>query len=642
MLLILFLRVAFIQVAEGEYYKKISKQRTIKNDTIYANRGNIYATNGDLLATSMSKYTVRLDMVTMSRNRKFESSIDALCDSLSLLFGKTSSYYEDMLRSAAKKKNRYKLLARDLGYIDYSRLRSFPILNQGQYRSGVITEQKMVRARPLGEMAVRTVGYHDYRGPVGIEGAYIDYLKEHHGLRKKQKIAKGQWKPINDDNELEPVDGSDVITTIDVDIQDIAHHALLGQLQKFQADHGCVVVMETETGKIKAIANLGRASNGSYFEKRNYAVYEAHEPGSTFKLASLMVALEDKVIDTGAIINTEKGLMKVYGQRVEDSHKGGYGKISLARVIEVSSNVGVVKMVQKAYKKQPQKFVDGIHNIGFGKKIGLPIKGEGLPYIPDPKYKKKGDKKSWNGLSLPWMSWGYGVKITPLQMLTFYNAIANDGVMVKPRFIQELRNEGAIEQEFETEVLKEQIASQETIDKLKVILENVVKRGTATNIYSENFSMAGKTGTCQTDYWTGNKQYISSFAGFFPADNPKYSCIVVVHKPNKYKGFYGSTVAAPVFKAVAQKIYSEVVIEESIKDEEPLLAKVDVSRKKYQKELLREDNVMPDVRGLPVMDAVSVLENKGLEVRTNKTGFVRLQSVRYGQKVRKGQIVVLN
>lgn len=639
---VLIMRVAFIQFVEGEYYTKISQQRTIKTDTIYANRGNVYATNGNLLATTMSKYTVRLDLTVVS-NSIFENNINSLSDSLSVLLGKPSTYYNNYLRTAKRRKNRYLFLARDLGYIDYIRLKSFPILKLGQYRGGLITEQRNVRARPLRNMAVRTVGYADRRGNIALEGAYIKYLKEKNGWRKKQKIAKGQWKPINDKNEQEPEDGSDLITTIDVNIQDVAHHALLNQLRKYEADHGCVVVMETETGAIKAIANLGRDKNGGYYEKRNYAVYEAQEPGSTFKVASLLVALEDKKVDTGEVVSTGNGRMKVYGRSIIDAHKGGFGKISLAKAIEVSSNIGIAKTILKHYKSKPQEFVDGICELGFGDKIGLPIKGEGIPYIPNPKYVKKGDPNSWSGLSLPWMSWGYGVKVTPMQLLTFYNAIANNGKMVKPRFINEIKNNGEVQKVFKTEVINKRIASRSTIEKLKVILENAVKRGTGERLYSPRFSMAGKTGTCQTEYWTGNTQYVSSFAGFFPADKPKYSCIVVVNKPNKYKGYYGATVAAPVFKAVAQKIYVSDLQNQQVLLDAPIMEVVQKDYQKYQTQNIKTSHKMPNLKGMSIMDAVALAENKGLNVDVRGAlAFVKQQSIKKGIGIKKGQTVVLN
>ena len=294
------------------------------------------------------------------------------------------------------------------------KMKQFPIFKLGVYRGGFIAEQKTVRAHPIGKIAERTIGYFDYRGEAGIEGAFAEYMKGENGWRLKQKIAKGQWKPINDVNEKEPIDGRDVITTIDVNIQDITHHALLKKMEYFEAEHGSAIVMETATGEIKAISNLGRTSDGKYYEKRNYAVWESHEPGSTFKLASLMVALEDKVIDTSTVVDTEKGRIFIHGKKVEDSHRGGYGKISAARVFEVSSNVGIVKLIRKHYDNNPKKFTDKILSFGLGDKTNIKIKGEGKPFIPLPS-----NKKRWNKISLEWMAWGYGVSDYTIANISF-------------------------------------------------------------------------------------------------------------------------------------------------------------------------------------------------------------------------------
>ncbi len=646
-LVVIFVKITNILISEGKRYRDVSAERTVRNDTIFPNRGNIVSADGNLLATSMSRYDVRMDVVTVG-SEVFEKNVHDLAVALSGKFGKSVSYYATKLRNARKSKNRYLLIARNLGYLDYLEVKSFPIFRLGAYKGGLISEQRTVRAHPIGKMAERTIG--NDRGDVGIEGAYTDYLVGSLGWRMKQKIAKNQWKPINDNNEVEPQDGSDIITTIDVNVQDIAHHALLEQLEKFEGDHGCVVVMETKTGAIKAISNLGRTSGGKYYEKRNYAVWESHEPGSTFKVASLLVALEDKVIDTGTVVDTEKGKMYIYRKKVEDSHRGGYGKISAARVIEVSSNVGIVKIVRDNYKKNPQKFVSAIEDLGLNSKIGIEIKGEGTPYIPSPK-----DKKRWNGISLEWMAWGYGVSLTPLQILTFYNAIANDGVMIKPRFIEALRTEGKVTQTFAPSVMKKRIASQETIKQLRKVLENVVKQGTATNIYSPNFSMAGKTGTAKKyipvtknsegkyegGYYS-SKHYVASFAGFFPADQPKYSCIVVVHNPNKKKGYYGATVAAPVFKKIAEKMYASAPVTTSLSMEFPEYDRLDNSFNGYY-ELSNESEgaKVPDVRGMSGMDAVSLLENLGLKVTFEGVGRVKYQSLRRGQKLVKGTKITL-
>ena len=623
-----------IEHFDGDKYRVEAEQGTVKTFEIAANRGSVYTSDGSLLATSVSRFDVRMDAVTISDD-VFESGIKDLSLALSDMLGKSSGYYENKIRKARVNKNRYLFITRNLSYNDYQRLKKFPIFKLGAYRGGLIIEQRTVREHPIGKIAERAVGYDDYRGRVGIEGSFYEFLRGKKGKRLKQKIAKGQWKPLNDNNEIEPIDGKDIITTIDLKIQDVAHHALLGQLEKFEADHGSVVVMETKTGEVKAISNLGRTKAGTYFEQRNYAIYESHEPGSTFKLMGMVVALEDKVIDTADIIDTEKGVIRFHGKPVRDSHHGGYGEISAARVFEVSSNVGIVKIIDEHYSEQPEKFIQGLERMNVGEKIGLPIKGEGEPKIPNPK-----DKKTWNGLSLPWMAYGYGVSFTPLQTLTFYNAIANNGEMVKPRFVREIRAQSNVVAKFEKEVIHPQVCSQETIDKVKEMMLNVVKRGTADNIYDPNFSMAGKTGTCQTEYWTDDTKYISSFVGYFPADQPKYSCIVVIHKPNKKKGYYGNIVAAPVFEQIARKIYTDTPVEEEVKFAEKVKT-MDEAYEGYYKKANETYTKVPDVRNMPGMDAISLLENMGFKVNFKGIGKVKSQSIKAGSDLKKGDIIKL-
>jgi cell division protein FtsI (penicillin-binding protein 3) len=624
-----------IEFVDGDAYRKLAEQGTVKTFEIAANRGNVYTADGSLLATSVSKFDIRMDAVAIS-DKNFENGIKGLSKSLSKMLGKTAGYYENKIRKARANKNRYLFITRNLSYNEYQVLKKFPIFKLGTYKGGFIVEQRTVREHPIGKIAERAVGYDDYRGKVGIEGSFYEFLRGKNGKRLKQKIAKGQWKPLNDNNEIEPIDGRDIITTIDLNIQDVAHHALLGQLEKFEAEHGSVVVMETKTGEIKAISNLGRTSKGTYYEQRNYAIYETFEPGSTFKLMGLVVALEDKVIDTSTIVDTEKGVIYFHGKRVKDSHHGGYGKISAARVFEVSSNVGVVKIINNHYKDNPKKFVAGLKRMNIDQKIGLPLKGEGTPYIPDPN-----DKMKWNGLSLPWMAYGYGVMLTPLQILTFYNAVANNGEMVKPRFVKEIRTQSNLITKFEKEVINPKICSQSTIDKVKEMMLNVVKRGTATNIYDENFSMAGKTGTGQTEYWTDHTKYISSFVGYFPADEPKYSCIVVIHKPNKKLGYYGSVVAAPVFKQIANKIYSATPLHESVEFSSEL-ASLEHDFNGYFKKVNKNYKQVPNVKNMPGMDAISLLENLGFIVSFNGIGKVRSQSIQPGEQLKKGTLIILN
>ncbi|MEN8123611.1 MAG: penicillin-binding protein [Bacteroidota bacterium] len=625
-----------IQFIQGDDYRSLAEQSTVKTFEITANRGNVYTADGSLLATSISKFDVRMDPISVS-DENFEKGIRELSKSLSKMLGKSAGFYENYIRKARVNKNRYLFITRNLSYNEYQELKKFPIFKLGTYKGGLIIEQRTVREHPIGKMAERAVGFDDYRGKVGIEGYFYEFLRGKNGQRLKQKIAKGQWKPISDNNEIEPVDGRDVITTIDLKIQDIAHYALLEQLKKFDAEHGTVVVMETQTGEIKAISNLGKTKNGTYSERRNYAVWESHEPGSTFKLMGMVVALEDKVIDTSQIVDTEKGEITFYKRKVRDSHRGGYGKISAARVFELSSNVGMVKIINDHYKDNPKKFTDGLNRMNVGNKLGLSIKGEGQPIIPNPD-----DIKNWNGLSLPWMAYGYGVSFTPLQTLTFYNAIANNGEMVKPQFIKEIRTQSNSITIFEKEIINPKICSQETIEKVKVMMQNVVKRGTAENIYNENFSMAGKTGTCQTDYWkeSGTK-YISSFVGYFPADKPEYSCIVVIHKPDKKIGYYGNVVAAPVFQKVAQKIYSETPVQDEIILNNEM-ASIDNNYEKYYKKVNTNYKTVPNVKDMSGMDAIPLLENLGFKVIVQGIGTVKSQSIKAGAKTEKGTNIILN
>jgi cell division protein FtsI (penicillin-binding protein 3) len=646
-LLAIILRVINLQYVQGDAYRKLATELTVRQDTIYANKGNVYAADGNLLATSMSKFNIFMDLVTVN-NSIFEENIVGLSNELSSLLGNSSSYYQKKLRTAKNKKRRYFLIARNIGYTDYLKMRKFPIFNLGVYKGGFIAKHRTERAHPIGKIAERTIGYDDFRGEAGIEGAFADYMQGENGLRWEQKIAKNQWKPITDFNEKEPIDGHDIITTIDVNIQDITHHALLRKLEYFEAEHGCAVVMETATGEIKAISNLGRTSKGKYYEKRNYAVWESHEPGSTFKLASLMAALDDKMIDTSTVVDTEKGKIYIHNAKVEDSHRGGYGKISAARVLEVSSNVGIVKLIKEHYDHQPEKFIEKLDAYGFTKPIGFQIKGEGYPVVPEP------TDKRWNKISLEWMSWGYGISVTPMQTLMFYNAVANNGVMVKPRFIKELRRQDKTEKVFETVVVNPKIASDVTLRKIRKVLENVVVKGTANNIYSSNFSMAGKTGTAKkylprhkdengntVAAGYSNKHYIASFAGFFPAENPKYSCIVIIHDPKKEKGYYGATVAGPVFKEIAQKIYTTTPVDNQSVADKVNFEEIERQYLEYDTILGKSYTEIPDVKGMPGMDAISLLENIGLKVKISGVGKVKYQSLEKGEKFIKGNTIIL-
>ena len=629
-----------IQFVKGDYYIGLSEENNIKNIIIPANRGSVYSSGGKLLATSVPKYDIRFDALAPS-DKNFNQNLAKLSNSLSLFYNKPANYYMKLLKNARDSKNRYLLIARNLGYNDQVKIKNFPLLKLGSFKGGLIIEQKTKRDYPMGGVAQRTIGYErkDDQGNItrpGIDGAFgSKYLQGVDGKRLSQKIGKGKWKPIEDFNQVEPQDGLDIYTTIDVKIQDVAHFALLEQLEKFKADHGSVVVMEVSTGEVKAISNLGRTSVGTYYEKLNYAVGESHEPGSTFKLMGMVAALEDKVVDTSDVIDTERGVLSFYGRNVRDSKRGGYGKISVAKAFEVSSNTAMVKLVNDNYKDNPEKFIDRLYSMGLNNTLDLPILGEGIPKITHPS-----DKKNWDGLDLPWMAFGYGVSITPLQTLAFYNAIANDGVMLKPRFLKEVKDFDKTIEVFNKEVINPSVCSKETARKVQKMMQNVVekKHGTAHNIYSPSFSMAGKTGTCQTEYWKESGLYISSFAGYFPAENPKYSCIVVIHKPEKKIGYYGNVVAAPVFKKIAQKIYSETAIEDRLKE-------IEISELESKNDIYisseKDRSLMPNVTKLNLSDAIALLENLGLVVEVYGNGNKINQSVKSGSKINKNQKVIL-
>ena len=631
---LLIFKLFYLQLKDGEKYKKIAKSKIIKNVVLEPSRGNIYSSDNEILATSISSYEIRWD-ATVVNNQHFNDNKKALIDSISSFLKISNEKIKNKIELARKNQNRYVLIAKNLSYSQYMRVKKFPIFNLNSYKGGFIVEQKLVREQPLGKIAERTIGYEkkDVSGSyfrVGLEGAFSQYLKGEKGYRLKQKIANGQWKPVNFINEKEPTEGYDIYSTIDTNIQDISHNSLLAQLVEFEAEHGLAVVMEVLSGEIKAIVNLGRTKNGKYYEKLNYAIGESHEPGSTFKLMSMISLFEDNLIDENTKVDTGNGVLEFFGEyRVKDSKKGGYGVISSSKAFEVSSNTGIVKLVYENYKNSPKKYIDRLYNMGLNKTLNLPIKGEGIPKIPYP------TDKNWNGLTLPWMAFGYGVSLTPLQVLTFYNAVANNGVMVKPKFIKQISNLGNKPNKvFDSEIINPSICSKSTLAKVKKMLFNVVdkKWGTAYKIKDTNLKMAGKTGTSQTNYTSDEIQYISSFVGYFPVEKPKYSCIVVIHKPNKNKGYYGSTVAAPVFKRIAKKIFNDTPKVINIKE-------TDLNTLLFKKS---NKVKIPNLKGMTKKVAENILKEKGISYKISGKGKVINQSIKAGSFVDDNIQLTLN
>jgi|AntAceMinimDraft_17_1070374.scaffolds.fasta_scaffold02477_3 cell division protein FtsI (penicillin-binding protein 3) len=667
-------KVVKIQFVEGEQWLNKSKNSTLRYSDIKANRGNIYSDDGNLLATSLPFFDVRIDLISNIKEKVFNKQIDSLSYCLSMLFkDKTKSQYKNILINARKQGNKYFLVKRKITYDELKKMRSFPILKFGRYRGGMIVIKKDKRKKPFEMLASRTIGYDRPGYHVGLEGAYRKILKGVNGKRLERKISGGVWIPVNDENQIESKNGKDIFTTININIQDIAENALLLQLKKYDADHGTVVLMEVKTGYIKAIANIGKNNKGEYHELYNYAIGEKTDPGSTFKLASLMAAIEDGYVNLTDSVETGNGIYYFYDHKMEDDKYGGYGKITVKKAFEVSSNIGISKIITKYYYGKEQKFVDALCRMGINKKTGTEINGEELPLIKP--------ISKWSGVTLPQMSIGYEIRLTPLQILTFYNAVANDGEMVKPRFVESVQYHGKTIKSYYTQVINPSICSKKTIEKVKKMLEGVVQKGTAKNIKNDNFKIAGKTGTVQIlnkkyGYkYKHNKIYQASFVGYFPADNPEYSCIVVINNPTQ-NGYYGSIVAAPVFKKIAEKVYATLCthkqpvnntdkISTSITkvgnnndfnviyktlglspdipdiNSEWIIEKNDPFNKtKFYKKNI-DYNLVPDLRGMKLKDAVYILENQGLFVEINGKGTVRRQSIKYGTKIIKNEKIVL-
>lgn len=677
-------KIFYLQVFEGKEMSKKAEDLHLKSEMVESNRGDIYSANGRLLASSVPFYEVRLDTRSTGLemdNKTYFRKLDTLARRLSELFrDQSAAQYRRELYKARKEGERFYLIKERVNYKELKELKTFPLFRKGRYKGGFIVIQKDLRIQPHGNLASRTIGYTtDWEGGniVGIEGAYDNYLKGSKGVRLMRRIQGGVWIPVGDDNKVEPKSGKDVVTTIDINIQDVAESALREQLIKHNADHGTAVLMEVNTGEVRAIANLGKTDEGRYREIYNYAVGESREPGSTFKLASIMAVLEDNYVSLDDTVDTGDGEVYYYDKKLTDVKPGGYGKISVREAFIYSSNVGISKIITQNYENRPNQFIDRLYSMNLDEKLDLEIKGEGDPHIKYP-----GDKY-WSGVSLPMMSIGYELRNTPLQILTFYNAIANNGTMVKPMFVKQIREHGNVIKSFDTQVINPAISSKSTIRKAQSLLEGVVQEGTARNLRNTNFKIAGKTGTAQiaNEKYGYRKEsgisYQASFVGYFPAGAPKYSCIVVVNSPSK-DVYYGNVVAGPVFREIAEKVYAtSFEMHEGLKllrneqiNEIPytkhshrgeltnvlknLGVKVNekhvdsdwvVTRKKDSLIDLNNryinENTMPNVIGMGVKDAIYILENLGLNVEVVGRGSIRKQSIPSGEPIDKGDKVVL-
>lgn len=662
-------RILFLQLAEGDFWKQKAMESGTKFFSIEANRGNIFDHQGLLIATSIPVFDVAMDVNSDPLSDEiFFSGVDSLSHCLAEVISKKNAQQirKELIRRRKAGKH-YFPIASGISHKELNRIKTFPILRLGKYKGGLMVLQRSRRELPFSNLAGRTIGIARAAKGKGLENAYDKTLRGTSGKRLMQKIAGDVWMPVNEENEVEPKDGNDIITSIDINIQDVAHHALLKQLQKQQAGKGILILMEVKTGEIRAMVNLSRLDSLTYVEAGNHAIAERMEPGSTFKLPSLMAALESGGASPDEKADTEDGEVMVGAKEVRDSHEGGYGVIDMQEIFEKSSNVGTAKIVYRHFSKNPVAFVEALTKLGIDRKTEIDIQGEAKPLVYHP-----GDGH-WSGTTLPAMSYGYEVMLTPLQILNFYNAVANGGTMVKPHLVKEIRCKGETIKKFETEVLIPRICSDSTLHVARRMLEGVVEKGTASNLRNAYYRIAAKTGTTQIadnnrGYGAERKTYRASLCGYFPAANPLYSMIIVVSSPSK-NVYYGNDVAGPVFREVADKVYATSTrMHKSIeKDTSSLysytpknlsgafgdfvaLSKslaMDVSQVKdpivdlQNKKNRVAGSRIPDVTGTGLRDALYALEQAGCRVTVKGKGKVISQSVAPGQLVQKGTHITI-
>jgi len=676
----ILVRILILQYIQHGKWAAMAERYVYKTAEVQANRGDILTLDGRLLASSVPFYTIYMDTRSSGMTLDtWSNGISGLSAGLARLVGEHSAAgWKTVITEARKKGDRYFLIKKKVDYETFRKIKELPIFREGQFRGGLLAQVENKRVLPNSDLAKRTIGYLTQGSEgnmVGVEGAFDADLAGKNGVAVMQRLTGGDWITVEDASSVESRDGNDVVTTLDIDLQDVASSALLNQLRRNNAHHGCAILMEVKTGDIKAIANLEMGTDGNYYETYNYAVGESTEPGSTFKLPALMAAIEDGVVDTGDIVDTGSGSIKYFNKIVHDTKEDGYGKITVKQVFEKSSNVGTSKIIYEHYKANPKAFVDRLYAMKLNDKLDLQLRGEAPPIIRYP-----GDKL-WSGLSLAMMSHGYEVQLTPLQILTFYNAVANNGRMMKPRFVSAILHNGSEIKSYEPSVIVNSIASRPTIRKAQKMMEGVVEHGTATNLKNSNYKIAGKTGTAQIargkhGYKNGEAvTYQASFVGYFPAENPKYSCMVVVNSPSNGV-YYGNLVAGTVFREISDKVYSTTFFRDyspdgmaEVKPSAPdagngyrddineVLKNLDVRYKRTADDdwvatresgdtirlaaVKMHEGLVPDVRGMSLRDAVYVLENSGLRVKFSGRGRVRSQSPEHGARYSTGTVVSL-
>jgi cell division protein FtsI (penicillin-binding protein 3) len=679
-------RAVYIQTVQGAYWKALSDSLHLAYREMDADRGTIYSEDGSILSSSVPYFDVRIDFsadgLREKGGKRFRENLDSLAIRLSALFGDMSpDGYRRMLKEGYREKDRYFLLRKNIDFRQYREMGTFPLVRSGRNRSGFIFEEREKRLMPFGLLANRTIGlsrsHVDARGRVvstnvGLELTYDSILRGVNGKRLVRRLSGGAFVPV-EGSEIEPEDGKDLVTTLDINMQDIAQGALMRMMVANEALQGSCIVMEVATGKIKAIANLGRRPDGSYFEDMNYAI-RGSEPGSTFKLATVLSLLEDGHATLDTEVDLESGEWKVASKVVRDSERHGRGRVTLKEAFELSSNVGMAKLVTAHYGRRPDDFIDHLSRLGLMGPTGLGLKGESAPVIHRP------SDRLWSGTSLPWMGFGYGISLTPLHTLMMYNAIANGGRMVRPYLVSAILKDGRVLQSFPPDTMGGPVCSPATLESLRRCLEGVVENGTARKLKTPVYSFAGKTGTSKVanGVWKyADGVYQSSFAGYFPADRPRYSCIVVILNRPGAAHFYGADVAGPVFREVADRIHASDLssqplhVSASVRDSSVfqwcgwgpdfryIASRLGMSaedsssdsrwasltyapERSIGRKLTVRKGVMPSVSGMGLRDALFLLENLDLKVVPIGSGKVRSQSIPPGLPVRKGQTVLLS
>ncbi len=672
-------RALYIQNTEGEYWRSKSDSLHTRIINLEADRGTIFSSDGSMLSTSIPYFNIYIDFgaegLREKNGKRFRENIDSLSLSLSGLFAdRSTAEYKKLLQAGFRKKDRYFLLKKNIDFSQYKQLRQFPLVRQGRNKSGFIAEVKSKRLNPFGLLANRTIGLaRENSQNVGLERTYDSLLRGATGKKLVRFIAGGVAVPV-EGYEIEPENGRDLVTTLDVNIQDIAENALMKMMVQNEAVNGTCIVMEVATGKIKAIANLGKRKEGEYWEDLNYAI-RASEPGSTFKLATMLAVLEDKKAHIGNHVNLENGVWKVGRRTVYDSERHKRTEVTLQQAFELSSNVGMAKLAMNYYAKNPMQYINHLRKLKLHEGSGIDLVGETRPVIKTPK------SKTWSATSLPWMSFGYEVLVSPLQTLMLYNAVANNGTMMQPYLVEEIQKDGLKLIENQPKIMVEKIASESTLGQLRTCLEGVVKNGTGKSLQSPFYSIAGKTGTALVA--NGNRGYSdhiyqSSFAGYFPADNPKYSCIVVIVNKPHAPVYYGGSVAGPVFREVADKLFAlqaqqipvktallppkdstafyysgnssevrtilgkmKLPYRDSVGNADWASVQMDTNFKTVLHHKPIAGKIIPDLRGMGLRDALYLLEEMKIKVVAKGIGKVKAQSIGAGKPVTKDLSITL-